>query len=71
MVGPWPLAPHQDYLQHMYPMYFNASGVKNRGITPLGVEFRLGQHPFGCTSFSIERSELGGDISVVLSMVGR
>ena len=30
MVGPWPLAPHQYYLQHMYPMYFNASGVKTR-----------------------------------------
>ena len=28
MVGPWPLNLHQDYLQHMYPMYFNASGVK-------------------------------------------
>ena len=28
MVGPWPLDPHQDYLQHMYAMYFNASKVK-------------------------------------------
>ena len=28
MVGPWPLAPLQYYLQHMYPKYFNASGVK-------------------------------------------
>jgi len=37
----------------------------------LEVEFRLGQYPFGCTSFSIERCELGGDNSVVLSMVGR
>ena len=32
---------------------------------------KIGQHPFGCTSFSIERSELGGDNSIVLSMVGR
>ena len=34
MVGPWPLALHQDYLQHMYPMYFNASGVKTEVLHP-------------------------------------
>ena len=32
---------------------------------------KIGQHPFGCTSFSIERYELEGDNSVVLSMVRR
>ena len=32
---------------------------------------KIGEHPFGCSSFSIERSELGGDNSIVLSMVGR
>ena len=32
---------------------------------------KIGQHPFGCTSFSIERFEFGRDNSVELSMVGR
>ena len=32
---------------------------------------KIGQHPFGCSSFSIERSDLGGDNSIVLSMIGR
>ena len=37
----------------------------------VGVEFRFGKNTFGCTSFSIERFERGGDNNVVLSMVGR
>ena len=39
--------------------------------TLVGILFWLSKNPFGCTSFCIERSELGGDNSVVLSIVGR
>ena len=28
MVGPWPLALHQDYLQYMYHVYLMQAGLK-------------------------------------------
>ena len=32
MVGPWPLAPHHDYLQYMYHVYLMHRG-QNQGVT--------------------------------------
>ena len=32
MVGPFPLAPYHDYLQHMYHVYLMHQG-QNRGVT--------------------------------------
>ena len=33
MVEPWPLAPHQDYLQYMYHVYLMQAGSKPRCYT--------------------------------------
>ena len=38
--------------------------IMNGILRPVGVEFRFSKNPFGYTSFSIERSELGGDNGV-------
>ena len=32
MVGPWPLAPHHDYLQYIHHVHLMQQG-QNRGIT--------------------------------------